>query len=381
MTRDSSAPSLPAAALFDWDGTIVDTLPLIYRANVVVLGELGIPLSRAWFRERYTPDWRASYRELGVPEDRWDAVAPRWSEEMQAGRPRALPWARGALRRLARHGVRLGLVTASTRGVVEPNLRRLNLEGVFETAYFSDDVGERQATPGGAAARACRPGVAPADAVYVGDTTIDHGDGVGRRDAVRGGRGHDERGGVPGGGRRAGVAGRRRVGGRPARPGRDRVRRRAAGVAVGRDVDHGVERPRDLAVPIGGQRGPHPRQQRLARTARDEHAVPEPEPRLVGAVQPVELVRDASPLGRRGGLGRIPAVALLGVRERRHDGGRRPEPRMRVDQLDLLVLRHRVRDRPGAVEHRPGTAEGPRVHEPRQEPRRALEQRRERRRA
>ena len=59
---------LPVPAGFDWDGTIVDTLPLIYRANVVVLGELGIPLSREWFRERYTPDWRASYRELGVPD-------------------------------------------------------------------------------------------------------------------------------------------------------------------------------------------------------------------------------------------------------------------------------------------------------------------------
>ena len=173
MTPASSAPSLPAAALFDWDGTIVDTLPLIYRANVVVLGELGIPLSREWFRERYTPDWRASYRELGVPEDRWEAVAARWAEEMQAGRPRALPWARGALRRLARHGVRLGLVTASTRGVVEPSLRRLNLEGLFETAYFADDVVDGKPHPEALLRALADLGVAPADAVYVGDTTID----------------------------------------------------------------------------------------------------------------------------------------------------------------------------------------------------------------
>jgi HAD superfamily hydrolase (TIGR01509 family) len=165
--------SLPAAALFDWDGTIVDTLPLIYRANVIVLGELGIPLSREWFRERYTPDWRASYRELGVPEDRWEAVAARWAEEMQAGRPRALPWARGALRRLARHGVRLGLVTASTRGVVEPSLRRLNLEGVFETTYFADDVTNGKPHPEALLRALADLGVAPADAVYVGDTTID----------------------------------------------------------------------------------------------------------------------------------------------------------------------------------------------------------------
>jgi HAD superfamily hydrolase (TIGR01509 family) len=164
---------LPAAALFDWDGTIADTLPLIYRANVVVLGELGISLSREWFRERYTPDWRAAYRELGVPEDRWDAVAARWSEEMLAGRPRAIPWARGGLRRLARSGVRLGLVTASTRDVVAPNLGRLHLEGVFEAAYYADDVTTGKPHPEALLRALADLDVEPADAVYVGDTTVD----------------------------------------------------------------------------------------------------------------------------------------------------------------------------------------------------------------
>ncbi len=169
----SSRLDLPAAALFDWDGTLVDSLPLIYRANVKVLGELGIQLDRTWFRERYTPDWRRSYRELGVPRADWDKVAARWTEEMQRGRPRALPWARGALRRLRRHGVRLGLVTASTRGVVEPNLPRLNLERVFEAALFSDDVRNGKPHPE-ALLRALRDlGVAPDEAVYVGDTVID----------------------------------------------------------------------------------------------------------------------------------------------------------------------------------------------------------------
>ena len=37
---------LPAAVLFDWDGTLVDTIPMIYRANVVALREFG-PVDRA----------------------------------------------------------------------------------------------------------------------------------------------------------------------------------------------------------------------------------------------------------------------------------------------------------------------------------------------
>jgi HAD superfamily hydrolase (TIGR01509 family) len=167
------ARCLPAAALFDWDGTLVDTLPLIYRANVTVLGELGIHLSRELFRDRYTPDWRSSYRALGVPEDRWADVTARWAEEMRAGRPRAMPWARGALRRLRARGIRLGLVTASTRVVVEPNLERLNMGGLFETSYFADDVANGKPHPEALLRALDDLGVASADAVYVGDTTVD----------------------------------------------------------------------------------------------------------------------------------------------------------------------------------------------------------------
>lgn len=163
----------PAAALFDWDGTIVDSLPAIYRANVIVLGELGIRLSRTWFRERYTPDWRRSYRELGVPEERWEEVADRWSAEMQRAQPRAIPWARGAIRRLARHGVRVGLVTASTRSVVEPGLRRLNLDGVFETTLYADDVANGKPHPEALLLALGELGVDPTDSVYVGDTLVD----------------------------------------------------------------------------------------------------------------------------------------------------------------------------------------------------------------
>ncbi len=92
---------------------------------------------------------------------------------MRASRPRALPWVRGGLRRLARRGVRLGLVTASTRRVVEPNLERLNLGGVFETAYFADDVARGKPHPDALLRALGDLGIAAADSVYVGDTTVD----------------------------------------------------------------------------------------------------------------------------------------------------------------------------------------------------------------
>jgi len=174
QVRPAASPTaLPAAAIFDWDGTLADTLPLIYRANVTVLGELGIAMSKTWFREQYSPDWQRGYRELGVPEHLWRRTSERWAEEMARMRPRALPWARGALRRLRRRGVALGLVTASTRGVVEPNLARLNLAGVFDTAWYADDVARGKPHPEALLRALDALGVEATETVYVGDTTVD----------------------------------------------------------------------------------------------------------------------------------------------------------------------------------------------------------------
>ena len=164
---------LPEAVLFDWDGTLVDTMSMIYRANVVALRSYGISMSREWFRERYTPDWRESYRELGIPEHAWDEMAARWSDEMLRMRPRAMPRARAALRRLRARGIRVGLVTASTRAVVEPSIARLNLAGVFETAFYSDDVARSKPHPEALLRALEELGVAPAATTYVGDTPVD----------------------------------------------------------------------------------------------------------------------------------------------------------------------------------------------------------------
>jgi HAD superfamily hydrolase (TIGR01509 family) len=130
-------------------------------------------MTREWFLEGYTPDWRRSYRELGVPEALWGDVSERWAAEMTRMRPRALPWARGGLKRLRRQGVRLGLVTASTRGVVEPNLARLHLEDAFEVMVFADEVAQGKPHPEGLL-RALDAMALPADAtIYVGDTIVD----------------------------------------------------------------------------------------------------------------------------------------------------------------------------------------------------------------
>ena len=90
-------------------------------------------------------------------------------------------------------------------------------------------------------------------------------------------------------------------------------------MAVDGDVDDRVERPVDLGITVGVERGGHPGEQRLARPTRDEDAVAEPEARLVGVVEALELGGDVD--GRAGS----PVVPLFRVAHRRH--GTRAAPR------------------------------------------------------
>lgn len=168
-----SPVGLPAAAVFDWDGTLADTLSAILRAERVVMRQLGMDLSIERLRATYTPDWRAKYRELGIPEERWPEAARLWESRMLLARPRAFPWARPALRSLRTRGVRLALVTASGRAIVEPNLARFNMARTFEIVVTADDVVEPKPHPEGLRAALAHLAVEPADAVYVGDTTVD----------------------------------------------------------------------------------------------------------------------------------------------------------------------------------------------------------------
>jgi phosphoglycolate phosphatase len=164
------------AILFDWDGTLVDSLGPLYRANLAVFSAFGRPYDEATYRATYQPDWRSMYRRLGVPEDRLDEANELWLAAYDGGSSSALfPGTAEALDRLARTGRRLGLVTAGERSIVGPQLERLGLVGRFAVEVFGDDhpVHKPDPAPLRAALRALGLADRPAAAAYVGDFTDD----------------------------------------------------------------------------------------------------------------------------------------------------------------------------------------------------------------
>jgi HAD superfamily hydrolase (TIGR01509 family) len=164
------------AIVFDWDGTLVDTLPAILRANITVLREYDVPFDEARYRAAYAPDWRLMYRRLGVPEEALEAAGSRWlSLYREAGALLPFPGIDAALRRLVAAGHRLGLVTAGHRDVVEVQLEQFGLRALFGSLVCGDDPVASKPDPEPLIKALTELDAAdlPERAIYVGDAPDD----------------------------------------------------------------------------------------------------------------------------------------------------------------------------------------------------------------
>jgi HAD superfamily hydrolase (TIGR01549 family) len=128
------------AIVFDWDGTLMDSLSAVYDANQQVLAEQGVPFDVDRYRAAYTPDWRLMYQRLGVPDEGLERAGRRWAELYRATEESGLlPGAAEALRRLSDAGFVMGLVTAGDRDVVEEQLDRYRVAALLPVRVFGTD--------------------------------------------------------------------------------------------------------------------------------------------------------------------------------------------------------------------------------------------------
>jgi HAD superfamily hydrolase (TIGR01509 family) len=164
------------AVVFDWDGTLVDTLGALYRANESVLAALGLPFDLELYRQHYAPDWRLMYQRLGVPADRLEEANEHWLRAFDGaalGEP--FPGTVEAIARLAATGLGLGLVTAGDRDIVENQLARSGLANLLTVCIYGDDLPVHKPDPRPLLEALSRLGIAdrPDAAAYVGDAPDD----------------------------------------------------------------------------------------------------------------------------------------------------------------------------------------------------------------
>ncbi len=163
--------------MFDWDGTLVDSLGAFHRANAAVMDAFGLPFDVARYREHYTPDWREMYHRLGVPGDRLDEANALWQTIFgsDGDTVAAFPGALVALERLHASGASLGIVTAGHREVVEPQLERTGLGVLLEIRVYGDDLAVHKPDPEPLrlALRMAGDGHRPETSIYIGDAPTD----------------------------------------------------------------------------------------------------------------------------------------------------------------------------------------------------------------
>lgn len=139
-------PARPAL-VFDFDGVLADTEPLIWKAWAELLGEYRIPFSwedylrvgRGHSDEEMLASLAASEADallLGTLRSR---IAERQERVGRASRERS-PISPATIEML--HGLAgfpLGLVTSSERAEVEPLLRDAGISACFEALVFAED--------------------------------------------------------------------------------------------------------------------------------------------------------------------------------------------------------------------------------------------------
>lgn len=162
--------------LFDWDGTLVDSLGAFHRANSSVMSAFGLPFDEQIYRRHYAPDWRLMYSRLGVPFDRLDEANELWHAAF-AIEPAVIAFdgVAGALDRLAASGATLGIVTAGHRSVVMPQLEATGLAARLPIRVFGDDLPVHKPDPAPLRLALAEAGVSdrPAAAAYAGDAPTD----------------------------------------------------------------------------------------------------------------------------------------------------------------------------------------------------------------
>jgi HAD superfamily hydrolase (TIGR01549 family) len=164
------------AVVFDWDGTLADTLPLMYRATEEVLAGFGLRLTWEEYCRLWTPDWRLLYRTIGLADEIVDEAGRRWWAAYR-GRDEAnlQPGAGEALERLHAAGYPLALVTAGLRDNVGAQLRRHGLERLLPVRVHGDDLPEGKPHPAPLLRAIHELGLGPTaqGIAYVGDALDD----------------------------------------------------------------------------------------------------------------------------------------------------------------------------------------------------------------
>ena len=177
---EQRSPDIPAAVLWDLDGTILDSEKLwdipLYELTEKLGGKLSAETRQAMVGTNVMVTLRLLYAEVGIPDPSPEQVADSaaWIDRRMAEVFRQeLPWRPGAAAALATvraAGLRTALVTSTERDLVEIALDTIGRDN-FDVTVCGDEVDGKNKPLPEPYLKACRLlGVDPAGCVAIEDS-------------------------------------------------------------------------------------------------------------------------------------------------------------------------------------------------------------------
>ena len=169
-----TSPRWPTV-LFDLDGTLADTIPLIVasyqHAFREVLGqEVDERRARAWIGRPLLP---ALLEESPTHGHALDEAYRTWNLAHTERLLRSYAGVPALLRVLGSAGVRLGVVTSKRLATAEVAMRGVEIDGLIDVLATLESTSEHKPAPAPLLHAAAGLGVDPAECAYVGDATVD----------------------------------------------------------------------------------------------------------------------------------------------------------------------------------------------------------------
>lgn len=163
------------AILFDWDGTLADTIELILRTFEETFRVLGIPpRGRDDILSQVGRPLAEQARDIDPARaGEIFSTYQRLYEKNHPSLAREFPGIRESLKTLKERGYIMALVTSKRADGARHDLRHFGYEGFFEAVVTADDTVRHKPHPEPALEALRRLGSSPEEATFIGDSPFD----------------------------------------------------------------------------------------------------------------------------------------------------------------------------------------------------------------